>query len=527
MKKILLKLTLSLCCVFTFIQCNKQLELRPFGELTEDSFYQNEADFESASLGPYATLLSFYYEQMGAEWYVPVLYPDDDVTVRSNETNNVEDFNWLPDNSNFRRLWEISYRGVARANVVIEQLPKATQFADESKKARYEAEARFMRAYFNFILAVNWGTPPLLVNTVRTLEEAKLPNSKPGEIWDLIVSDLRFAKANLPATYDATNTGRATTGAATGLLGRVLLYRAQWENKPEFYTAADAEFTSVISSGAYSLMPGFGDNFDVTKENNRESLFEVQFALGRENNWFPNEDGGGSGTGRYIMWRTAGEQGNNAPGANAEGYGFVHVVKPLQDAFEPGDPRRKETIFMEGDPWPTPNGPHTFRRAWSVTGSTPSKYILRDRSGNEVTGWQPNYTVNNERVLRYADILLMSAECKILGPSPNLVAAAALINQVRRRADPGGTILADISGALDRTQMFRALMRERRVELAFESHRYNDLVRWHRANLINIKTDIDFGRPPANANWSPKNLLKPVPLRDLDLNKNLTQNPGY
>jgi hypothetical protein len=98
--------------------------------------------------------------------------------------------------------------------------------------------------------------------------------------------------------------------------------------------------------------------------------------------------------------------------------------------------------------------------------STPSKYIRQDRSGNEVTGWQPNYTVNNERVLRYADILLMSAECNILGPTPNLSAAAALINQVRRRADPGGTILPDVSAALDRTQMFRALMRERRVELA-------------------------------------------------------------
>lgn len=527
MKKILLKSTLFLFFVFTFIQCNKQLELRPFGELTEDTFFQTEADFESASLAPYATLLSYYYEQMGGEWYQPVLYPDDDVTVRSNETNNIEDFNWLPDNGNFRRLWEISYRGVARANVVIEQLPKASRFADASKKTRYEAEAKFMRAYFNFILAINWGTPPLLLNTVKTLEEAKIPNSKPGEIWDLIVSDLTFAKANLQATYNAANTGRATTGAASGLLGRVLLYRAQWENKPELYTAADAEFTSVINSGTYSLMPAFGDNFDVSKENNRESLFEVQFAYGRDNNWFPNEDGGGSGTGRYIMWRTAGEQGNNAPGANADGYGFVHVVKPLQDAFELGDPRRKETIFMQGDPWPTPTGPHTFRSAWSITGSTPSKYILRDRSGAEVTGWQLNYTVNNERVLRYADILLMSAEAKILGSSPNLAAAAALINQVRRRADPGGTILPDVSPALNKTEMFRALMHERRVELALESHRYNDLVRWHRANLINIKTDIDFGRPPANANWTPRNLLKPIPLRDLDLNKNLTQNPGY
>jgi hypothetical protein len=329
-------------------------------------------------------------------------YPDDDVTIRSNETNPQEDFNWLPGNGSFLSIWEICYKGIQRANVVLEQLPKATKFADESKKARFEAEAKYMRAYFNFILAIHWGTPPLVLQTVKSIEEARLPNSQPGEIWDAVVSDLTFAKQNLPATWDDANVGRATSGAASGMLGRVLLYRAQWENKPELYTAADAEFTSIISSGRYSLMPNFSDNFNVNKENNAESLFEVQFAYGRDNNWFPNDQGGGSGTGRYIMWRVAGEAGNNAPGANAEGYGYVHVVKPLQDAFEPGDPRRAQTIFREGDPtpwrYPDSTSNATYRAAWSITGSTPSKYVLNDKSGTEVTGWQPNMGVNNERI---------------------------------------------------------------------------------------------------------------------------------
>jgi starch-binding outer membrane protein, SusD/RagB family len=527
MKKVILKSIMFLFFTLAFIKCNRQLDLKPLGQLTEETFFQTEEDFESASLAPYATLLSFYFDQFGNEWYQPMLFPDDDVTVRSNSSDNIEDFNWLPDNGNFRRVWEISYRGVNRANIVIEQLPKAAKFRDEKNKVRYEAEARFMRAYFNFILAVNWGTPPLLANTIKTLEESRISNSKPGEIWDVIVSDLTFAKQNLPASWSTNDIGRATKGAASGMLGRVLLYRAQWENKPALYAAADAEFTTIISSGVYNLRPNFGDNFDVTKENNAESLFEVQFAFGRDNNWFPNEDGGGSGTGRYIMWRTAGEQGQNAPGANADGYGFVHIVKPLQAAFEPGDPRRIETIYLANDPWPTPTSTVRFNPAWSVTGSTPSKYIRRDKSGAEVTGWQPNMGTNNERVLRYADILLMSAECKILGQTIDLAGAAALINQVRRRADPTGAILPNIAASLTKDQMFRALMRERRVELALESHRYNDLVRWHRAGLINIKTDIDFGRTPANNNWTPKNLLKPIPLRDLDLNNNLKQNPDY
>ncbi|HZH65192.1 MAG TPA: RagB/SusD family nutrient uptake outer membrane protein [Flavisolibacter sp.] len=535
MKQISKMAVLLLLFILSFTQCKKQLDLMPLGQLTEQTFYQTEKDFDAASLSAYNPLLNYYFPQDGFAWYRPILFPDDDVTVRSGNPDDIEDFNWLPGNGDFNYVYQNSYKGVQRANVVIEQLPKATKFADPSKKARYEAEAKYMRAYYNFILAINWGTPPLALQTMKSLEETRLPNSKPGEIWDAVVSDLTFAKQNLPPTWDAANLGRATSGAASGLLGRVLLYRAQWENKPALYTAADAEFTSIISSGRYSLMPSFADVFALAKENNAESLFEVQFAYGRNNNWYENDandnTGGGSGTGRYIMWRVAGEAGNNAPGANADGYGLVHIVKPLQDAFEPGDPRRVETIFREGDPtpWKYPNTTvnATYRAAWSITGSTPAKYILNDKSGAEVTGWQPNMGTNNERVLRYADILLMSAECKILGPTTNLAAAATLINRVRRRADPSGTILADRPAGVSKDQMFKFLMQERRVELALESHRYNDLVRWHRANLINIKTDINFGRTAANTNWSAKNLLKPIPQRELDLNGKLTQNTGY
>ncbi len=527
MKKILITTMLTVFFAFSFTMCKKQLALSPIGGLTQDTFYQNEKDFDAASLSPYATMLTYYFDQSGGGWYNAMLFEDDDVTVRSNGTNGVEDFNWLADNGDFRSVWETTYKGIQRANVIIEQLPKATGFVDETKKPRYEAEAKFMRAYFNFILAINWGTAPLANSTVKSLDETRMPNSKPGELWDAIVSDLTFAKQNLPASWNTENTGRATSGAASGMLGRALLYRAQWENKPALYAAADAEFTSIISSGKYSLVSNFADNFALSKENNAESLFEIQFAYGRDNNWYPNEDGGGSGTGRYIMWRAGCEQGICADGANAEGYGLVHIVKPLQDAFEPNDPRRPKTIFRDGDPFPPSSKTPVFKAAWSVTGSTPAKYIIEDKSGTQITGWQPNMGTNNERILRYADILLMSAECKILGSSPDLAGAATLINRVRRRADPGGAILADRPASATKDQMFKFLMRERRVELALEGNRYNDLVRWHRAGLINIKTDIDFGRTPANNNWNVRNLLKPIPQRELDLNSNLIPNPGY
>ncbi|MEO5892654.1 MAG: RagB/SusD family nutrient uptake outer membrane protein [Ferruginibacter sp.] len=521
--KIVTCILIMLICTFT--RCKRQLDLAPQGELTEATFYQTEANFDAATISAYVTLQTYYYDQFGSGWYQPILYPDDDVTVRSNESNQIEDFNWLPSNGSFQALWEASYKGVQRANVILEQLPKAQHFSDEANKPRYEGEAKFMRAYFNFVLALHWGNPPVADTVISDIVSARLPNSQPGEIWDLIQSDLNFAKKALPANWPASNTGRATSGAASGLLGRVLLYRAQWERKPEFYTAADAEFSEIIAKGDYRLTDRYADNFDLSTENNSESLFEVQFAFGRNNNWNPSENGGGTGTGRYIMWRVACESGACADGANGDGYGYMHVVTPLQNEFERADPRRVSSVFLQGDPFPSANTP-VFQGAWSVTGSTPSKYIINDKSGSEIAG-EPNMGTNNERVLRYADILLMSAECKILGPSPNLAAAAALINQVRRRADPGGSVLPDRSGTGTATDLFRLLMHERRVELALEGHRYNDLVRWHRAGLINIKTDIDFGRTPANNNWQEKNLLKPIPQRELDLNKNLAQTTGY
>ncbi len=184
-----------------------------------------------------------------------------------------------------------------------------------------------------------------------------------------------------------------------------------------------------------------------------------------------------------------------------------------------GDPRRPETIFLEGDDF---NGA-PYQAAWSITGSTPAKYVKQE---NLEFRFPLNISTDNERVIRYSDVLLMLAEAKLLG-SNDITGAATLVNLVRRRADPSGVILADRSGAVSKDQLFKWLMHERRIELAFEGHRYNDLVRWHRATLINIKTDINFGRATANTSWDPKHLIKPIPQRDRDLDANLQQNPGY
>jgi starch-binding outer membrane protein, SusD/RagB family len=527
MKKFTTIIILSILCIFTFTECEKQLELSPLGQLDENTFYQTENDFEAASLSPYSTVLNFYYDQSGLGWYQGVLYPDDDVTAPNNGSNDQEDFNWNPNNDQFTYLWEQSYKGIQRANVIIDRLPLAKQFSDAAKKARFEAEAKFLRAYFHFLLAIHFGNPPVSDKAITTVSEARKGNSQPGEIWDLIINDLQYAKANLPADWDAKNKGRVTSGAASGMLGKVYLYRAQWEKNPSFYSNAITEFNSIVASGKYILLPEFEENFNPNTENTQESLFEIQFTRGDFNPWLPTDFGadgdqniGAAGTARNIFWRPSCGPGNVcAPGANGMGYGQVHITLPLQNEFEPNDPRIANTYWRAGDDFLG----EPYNPAWSVTGSTPAKYV---RQNLIEFSFPLNIEENNDRIIRYADVLLMLAEAELLGNN-NVEKAAQLINQVRRRADPTGTILPDRPATVDKNQMFGWLQHERRVELALEGNRYNDLVRWHRAGLINIKTDINFGRTAANQNWSEKHLLKPIPQRELDLNSNLVQNPLY
>jgi hypothetical protein len=242
-----------------------------------------------------------------------------------------------------------------------------------------------------------------------------------------------------------------------------------------------------------------------------------------------NQNIGAAGTGRKIVSGAACHNSICAPGANSHGYGQLHITLPLQNEFEPNDPRRPQTIYLDGDQY-TEAG-DMFSSQWSITGSTPSKYI----KPFVPEGFPNNWDGNNERIIRYADVLLMAAEAELLG-NGNVSQAVDYINMVRDRARdyhqifygtpaPAGTLPPVAAGSVE--EVFDALMHERRIEFALEVHRYDDLVRWHRAGLINIGTDIDFGNTIANSNWNVRHLLKPIPQSEIDLNSNLVQNPDY
>ncbi len=536
MNRFIKTIAAPLLLVLTLTSCEGVLDQAPLGELDSGTYYQNEEHFEAAILSPYSTLLNFTYEQFGTGWFAGFLMPDDDVR-NPRGSNSEEEFTWTPSNGHFSYIWNESYKGIMRANVILDRLPAAQNFADESRKAVYEGEAKFMRAYFNFVLARNFGNVPIVRELIQSVADSRLGNSEPGEIWDFIEEDLERAIATLPEDWNESNKGRATRYSALALLGKVRLFRAQWFNDNSKYAQAKAAFDQIVNSGKFRLMEDYGDNFRIETENNAESLFEVQMTRGDFNPWLAvdhESNEGAAGSGRKIYMGAACDEGNCAPGANAFGYGQVHITTSLQSEFEPGDPRVYHTFYKDGDVYCEEGGgdgcPAIFSSLWSVTGATPSKYIRPF----EPKGNPNNITTNNERIIRYADVLLMLAECELF--TGNTQRAVDLINQVRTRArnnyeivygEPAPDGLLPPVQVGSQQEVFKALMHERRVELALEVVRYDDLVRWHRAGLINIKTDVDFGNPIAQANWQERHLLKPIPQGELDINPNLRQNPGY
>ena len=512
--------------------CKDWLDTQPLGSLTDQTFYQTEKDFDAATLGPYSTMLNLTYEQGGTGWWNGFVLTDDDEENR--DPGNADDvFNWTPNNGDFSAVWGIAYTGIMRANVVLDKLPGANGFSDPTKKTRYEGEAKFMRGWWYFLLARNWATPPIYTKVPTTIDETKPANSKAGEVWDLIESDLDFAAKNLPANYGSEK-GRATKYTALALLGKVQLYRAQWFNTPAKYQSAVTNLTAAMAGG-FSLAANYGDNFDENKENNSESLFEVQDTKGDNiNAWGTSDTGGAAGHAWTIIVSPScfyGPGGGCAPKAWGEGYGTYDITPALANEFEANDPRKFYTMYSTGEDYG--GTPYNDGGAWTRTGHSAAKYNRP---------WDPNrfpnnLSTDNLRLIRLADVMLLLAEAKALG-SGDVAGAAALVNQVRARArttpvngvlPPAGT-LPDVPATGTATAWVKQyLMHERRVELATEdSYRYDDLVRWHKAGLINLKTDVDWGMfPEAQTNWKELYLLKPVPQSEVQLNPNLKQTTGY
>ena len=432
-------------------------DLAPISQRNAGNFYNTAADMEVAVNAIYNTLKTDgCYNQ--SYWVLQELRSDNtfwDGTGLAEEITVFDKFTDIPTSDITEAAWNDSYLGISRANIVLGRIEAID--IDAALKSQLVGEALFLRSLFYYHLAVGFGNIPLILTETSSVSEGlEHTQSNADAVLSQVATDLSSAASMLPVSYSGSDVGRATQGAANTLLGKVYLTLGDNAN------AATA--LRQVTSGGYSLVPDVADLWGLENENNAESIFEVQFegGLGDQGNTFTNQFHG-----VLSVAVTSGQR--NIPEAD------------LIAEYEDGDARLG---LIDGL-------------------SEINPYTIKYGSTNSFTD---DDAANNWVVFRYADALLMLAEA--VGESPE---GYDLINQVRARAG-----LAPIDSSTPGSYA-ENLLHERRVEFAFENHRWADLLRFGVAeSVLAAQGKSVNGR-----------LLFAIPQRELDLNSNFIQNPGY
>jgi len=491
--------------------CDTSLDVEPVQQ-TEASFFASEADFNESVIGIYAKLTDIYSYRGGGWLHAMWHMPGDALT--STGDYDFETFAPItPTSGSIGPYWEAAYELVNRANIVLGKIEEAEGvYEDQSLKDTHQGEAFFLRGYMYFQLWNFFGShAPLVTERIQGSENISPPSSNEGDQWspeilDQAISDLQQAASLLPPEWDEENRGRVTSNSANGMLGKALVFRGTiFDNDSDFSDAISA-FNNISGK---ALTSNYRDNFSVDAENNVESLFEFQASEppGTDNVWLPNDFNQNVGTMSTYYGFYEGDF--SLFGAQT----FIPTEK-LKNRFDEDDPR---IDFIMG----SIDQPLQDR-------GTIVKYV-RDgaKTGTNVG------SLNNPRLLRYADVLLLEAEA-LIQSGGSTSEAIALVNQVRERArntaTPASAEPADYpTTESDPDVIMDWIMNERFLELSGEdSHRWFDLRRWHRAGIIDLN-NFDFSSVRSstfNLDVN-KHLFFPIPQSEIDTNPNVVQNEGY
>ena len=514
MKKIIF---LIIAC-FAINSCNN-LDLVPLDKLPASSYYKTAAEFDGAMFAAYSSIQDFWgtstetLGEFGEYWKITVTVTDDAKAEpgSDNLSKNADNLNINAGDIPFAAIYTQIYEGIYRCNTVLEHLALKNELTD-AEKVQFEAEAKFLRAFFHFEALKLWGTPPLVLATPKNLGTLAVPNATKDQLFTQILSDFNVAFTNLPVAWDAGNTGRATKWAAKAYIGKVNIWKGDTDG-------AITAFEDVIASNTYRLLDtdnpaqDLEDVFAFDNENNAESIFEIQFGgpHSDDNIWVFDDTHSESfkasqGTGRSWFWDAG--NFNATEGAPGGKLGYWTPTQDLVNAFEPGDARKNAFIYKSGDTyyvWNSGVVELPYNPAWSSTGFSVKKYAgKRNVAGGDFSGNnQGNF--NNERMDRFAEMKLLYAEALII--KGRGVDATAQVNDIRNRAG-----LANLAG----TATLADVMQEKRVELCFEPHRWFDITRWGIGPLL-FPTD-----------WQNKFTVYPIPQSEIDRTAGLIkQNAGY
>lgn len=444
-----------------------------------------------------------------------------------------------PDHDANQVAWRTYYGGIYRANIYLENEGKIEWKGNTKLQLQYQAETRFLRAYYHFYLARAFGEIPALDHT---LLPGEIPGRTPAEnLYGFMLEDLKFAAENaLSDNYDdmkPQNWGRVTKWAAEAMFARVYLFYSGYYNKTDVkgFTATDARnyIDDIINNSHHDLVnnyaslwmvPALSDSVAYAGEKNPEVLWSISANMTSGINWGGN-----------LIQRMIGPRYTNAD-PYGQGWGAMTVLPTLWNSYETGDIRKTATILSWDDEGLTYS--YIGQQQAQYTGYSCKKFELISKGGSIdslMTNWQAD-GYEDLIIIRYADVLLMGAELYVV-TGGDQAKALGYLNQVRSRAF-GDNTHNYASATLDN------IYKERKLELACEGIRYWDILRECKGDFSKLSTvltyidttddgdysnSIDMNSLDVDGNnFVEKKGLFQIPQNEIDLMKGkIQQNPGY
>jgi hypothetical protein len=511
---------LAACFILFSISCKKKLDIQNPNSPTTENFWKTATDAQYGINAIYST-----FHRVGLsrnEFFITIIRSDEGYSTSPNATlvNNFDKFIITDYNLwETRTLWQDCYIGINRANQVLDNVPNIQM--DETVKQQLLGEAKFFRGFFYYYLAQLWGNVPLQLHTSLPSD---LPATSPqADVWAQVEKDLSEAATQLPVSYDNNNVGRATQGSAYALLGKTYMQQHKYQQAVDAFKW----FIDGPGKNVYDLVSNYRDNFIITTENNKESVFEFQNALNptdsHDDDTDPNNTDNlnyGTSIPPFFAPRPIGFTDGQAR------RWVVNEMEKEKTINNERDPRLAATFLFDSTDVRGPDYTLVYGRTFSSLGYSPDPNAVPNTHDvyfrkflNDFTDdGESFHSGNNYRYIRFADVLLLYAEA--LNGIGATSQAYPYVDRVRARA--GLAPLSSTMPGLNQQQFLEQLKHERITELSGEGHRWEDLARWGDLGPQLASRDAGFANFVIG-----KNEFLPIPQQDLDINPNLKQNPNW
>ncbi|MCX2475319.1 RagB/SusD family nutrient uptake outer membrane protein [Pedobacter sp. MC2016-05] len=474
------KIYIAFIVLISMSSCKKLLDKQPLNNLTSEGYYKTQADAISGLIGAYNDFQNTQYIIHNYHCISEIAAGDSwEPNTNALGFTEFEKLQVTAANGDGKTLeiFAKAYGNIGKVNRVLAGLAGISATAEQ--KAQLEGEIRFMRALDYYYLVGLFGGVPILETAPVYDGNTKFTRATTAQTWNFIISDLTFAAANLPATRDAANRGRATRGSANGLLARVLAMRAG--SDAAMWQRAKTAAQNVISDG-YALDASYANNFLASGNYNKESLFEIGYNP-------TSSEGQGN---QFSLFNTA---------SFANGWSYGEAFSNSYNNFEAADLiRRRVSVYKIGD---TPNNSTTV---W--TGSGQREFLIPSARGFVRAG-TAKYNVSNNtdwagtgadyKILRFAETLLIMAEAE--NELGNPTSALSYLAQVRSRVS-----LPTNMSLTDKSVIRELIFKDRMAELCMEGVKFNDLVQRKRGRDFKVKT------------FNPDNFVFPIP--EIEIQRN-------